>query len=94
MVRDLDASYNNVPFLPQINTVRVNARRLKARGNPVGLLGGNFTGFGATDMAARATATLDRDVVGFQPISDQAIPLAPIALLSRGSAGSTQLMGK
>lgn len=87
VVRDLDGSCNNAPFLPQINTVRVSARRLKARGNPVGLLGGDFTGFGSTDMVALATATLDRDVIGFEPVGDQPIPLAPIALLSRAGAG-------
>ena len=87
VVRDLDGSCNDSPFVPQINTVRINARRLQARGNPVGLLGGNFTGYGSTDMAALATATLDRDVIGFEPVGDQPIPLAPIALLSRGGVG-------
>ncbi len=88
VVGDLDSTHNGSPFLGQVNTVRLNARRLKARGNPVGLLAANFTFIGSTDLTVQATATMDRDVVGFQPIGDQPLALAPVALLTRGAAGT------
>jgi len=84
-VADLGGTYNGSPFLPFINTVRVHARRLKARGTAIGLWGGNFSGFGSADLVTRATATLDRDVVGFKPMGDQNVPLVPIALLTRSA---------
>jgi hypothetical protein len=86
VVADLNGTYNGSPFLPTINTVRVNASRLRARGTAVGLWGAGFTGSSSADLATRATATLDRDVVGFQPIGDQPLPLMPIALLTRFAA--------
>ena len=87
LVGDLDSSSGSGPFLPTVNTVRVNARRLQERGTAVGLWGGNFTGFGSVDMVTPATATLDRDVVGFKPVGGEPVPLAPVALLTRATPG-------
>ncbi len=84
---DLNGTYHGNPFLPLVNTVRINARRVQARGTAVGLFGSNFSGIGSADLEARATATLDRDIVGFRPIGGQPIPMAPIALLTRASVG-------
>lgn len=88
IVADLDGTYRGHPFLPLVNTVRINARRTQARGTAIGLFGGNFSGIGSADLEARATATLDRDVVGFRPIGDQLVPLAPIALLTSQLGGA------
>jgi Flp pilus assembly protein TadG len=85
VVADLNGAYNGSPFLPMINTVRVSARRLRSRGAALGLFGGGFTGIGTVDSTTPATATLDRDVVGFQAVGDQPIPLVPIGLLTRAS---------
>jgi hypothetical protein len=85
VVADLDSSYNGSPFLSWVNTVRVHARRIGARGTAVSLWGGIFTGLGSADVVTVATATLDQDVVGFQPVGGDPIPLAPIALLARAA---------
>src|SRR5437763_542498 len=49
IVRDLDGSYDGAPFLPLVNTVRINARRLKSRGTAIPLFGGLFTGHVSAD---------------------------------------------
>jgi len=81
-VGDFDSTFNGNPFLPQVNTVRIDARRTQDRGNPLLLWGQSFTGYGAVDLVTQATATLDRDVVGFHPFSDQPVPMMPIALFT------------
>jgi hypothetical protein len=69
-------------FLRLINTVRITAARTRDRGNPARLIGGPFLSLRETDLVATATATLDRDVIGFRPVFDQPLPLMPLALLS------------
>jgi hypothetical protein len=86
VVADLDGTYNGNSFLSMVNTVRINARRQSSRGTALGLFGGGLTGINAVDSSTPATATLDRDIVGFQQVGDQPIPLVPIALLTRSSA--------
>src|SRR5262249_1932830 len=53
-------------FLRLINTVRITAARTRDRGNPARLTGGPFLSLRETDLVATATATLDRDVIGFR----------------------------
>lgn len=66
--------------LPCINAVRVTARRSEAQGNAVPLLFSGIIGFNTTDMTETATALVDRDVIGFRPLGEALIPLAPIGL--------------
>ncbi len=68
--------------LALINTVRVRARLTQERGNAPGVVFGQFLGLGSVDVQAEAAAMLDRDVIGFRPLGDQSIPLAPFALYS------------
>jgi hypothetical protein len=82
-VADLDGFLDGQPFLPLVNTVRVNARRTRSHDAAVRLWGGVFTGCESADVVARATATVDRDVIGFRPICGQPVPLMPIALFTR-----------
>jgi hypothetical protein len=70
------------PYLPLINTVRVGVRKSSRRGNPARLLGGYFFGVTNTDISRQSTATLDGFVIGFRPLFDNPIPLAPIGLYS------------
>ena len=72
--------------LSLVNAVRVMGRRTRARGDPVGLSLGGFLAFPYADVRAVATAMLDRDVIGFRPVFNQPLPLAPIALLSDPTA--------
>lgn len=65
-----------------INAVRVIARRTRQRGNPAGMFFGRLLGLPVADVVASATAYLDRDVIGFRPVGQRPIPLAPLALLS------------
>jgi Flp pilus assembly protein TadG len=79
-VNDLDGNYNGAPLLPLINTVRINARRNKFHGNRIHLIGGQFTGIDHKEALEHSTATLDRDVIGFQPQGGQDLPMVPLAL--------------
>lgn len=81
-----------------INAVRVIARRTRQRGNPAGMFFGRLLGLPMADVVASATAYLDRDVIGFRPVGQRPIPLAPLALLSDPSlskpmAWETQTLG-
>jgi hypothetical protein len=58
-----------------VNAVRVTAHRPRTGGN---------------DIMAIATVMLDRDVIGFRPLSSQPLPLAPIALLSDPTRANPQ----
>lgn len=71
---------------PTLNAVRVVGQRTRERGNPIPLWFSGFQGRSQGDVAAGATAYLDRDVVGFKPLAEQTIPLMPIALLSDPAA--------
>ena len=64
-----------------INTVRIIARRTRARGNPAGMLIARFFRMNAADVIATATAMLDRDVIGFRPHGNKPLPIAPLAIL-------------
>lgn len=72
-----------------INAVRVIARRTRQRGNPAGMFFGRVLGLPVADVVASATAYLDRDVIGFRPVGNRSIPLAPIALLSDPTQGKS-----
>jgi hypothetical protein len=72
----------NNALLLNINTVRVQAHRSRARGNALGLFGANVLGQPFIDVTVASTATLDRDVIGFAPYGVQTVPLVPVALLS------------
>ena len=85
--------------LAKINTIRVNARLLRSRGNAPGLIFPQFTAQSQHDVIARSSATLDRDVIGFRPIVVPSIPLAPLALLadyslSEAKSWNKQIEGK
>jgi hypothetical protein len=70
------------PSLGLVNAVRIAAQRTRARGNPAGLYLGQALSLDSADLVAVATAMLDRDVIGFRPVLNQPLPMAPIALLS------------
>jgi hypothetical protein len=65
-----------------INTVRIRARRTRAHGDPAVVVGGPFLSLRPFDVVNIATATIDRDVIGFRPHGRVPIPMVPIALLS------------
>lgn len=67
---------------PLINSVEVNARRDRQRGNAVGFFFGRLFNLSSGDVVASATAYLDRKLVGFQPFGQQRVPVVPIALFS------------
>ncbi|MFT3879762.1 MAG: pilus assembly protein TadG-related protein [Gemmatales bacterium] len=67
---------------PFINSLQVTARRTRDRGNPVGLFFTRLFNLSSADVAASATAVLDRHIVGFRPNGQINIPLMPIGLLS------------
>jgi len=67
---------------PYLNTVEVTGRRNRERGNAPGLFFARFLRLPAADVAASATAVLDRQVIGFRPTGGITVPLVPIALLS------------
>ncbi len=70
------------PTLPTVNAAQVTGRLLGARGNAVPLLFGPLAGLTSADVVAQATAMLDQAVVGFRPLPDHPVLLAPLALLS------------
>lgn len=67
---------------PFINSLEVTARRTRDRGSPVGLFFTRLFRLSSADVAASATAVLDRHIIGFRPNGQINIPLMPIALLS------------
>jgi hypothetical protein len=80
IVADVDDRNNRL--LPQVNAVRVTAHRTRGRHNQVKLVAGPFLPSDSVDLIVRATAMLDRDVIGFRPQGRRPVPLVPIALLS------------
>jgi hypothetical protein len=68
--------------LPSINALRLQSRR------GMRILHGPFLARGYSEVHVIATGFLDHDVIGFRPVDNQPIPLAPIALLSDPSAGN------
>lgn len=76
---DLDSTTN--PALRTVNTVRVNGRLTRARGNAPGMIFAPFAGNSAASVYSRASATLDRGIRGLRP-GKRPVPLAPLALLS------------
>jgi hypothetical protein len=79
-VENLNDSENEA--LNAINTVRILACRLKARGNPAEPPLRGLTLLPFADVAAASTATLDRDIVGFRPLGTRPLPIVPLAVLS------------
>jgi len=71
------------PAWLHINTVRVTSRRQAQHPNgPVYLHNGPLLSRLPNNIAAAATATLDRYVIGFRPLGRQPLPLCPLALFS------------
>lgn len=72
-----------------INAVRVEGHRTATRMNALPFFGPNWIGTSEVDVITRTTVALDRRVVGFRIQANlsagtyQAIPLAPVGILSR-----------
>jgi hypothetical protein len=73
-----------------VNTVRVTARRTQEHGDPAVIIGGPFLSNRPYNVASVATATIDRDVIGFRPHGNVPVPMVPIALLSDRSQHDRQ----
>jgi dsDNA-binding SOS-regulon protein len=71
---------------PNINALMITARRTRERGTPVGLFFTRLFRLSSANVAASATAMLERRVVGFRPAGDIRIPLMPIGILSDPTA--------
>ena len=67
---------------PCINACHVRACRTRSHGASVSRRLAKALGVPSANVAAEATALLDRDVIGFRPDGVRPIPLVPIALLS------------
>jgi hypothetical protein len=67
---------------PLLNAIEVTGRRTSERGTPVGLFFTRLFRLPSSNVAASATAVLDRNIVGFRPTGQLHVPLMPIALLS------------
>lgn len=65
-----------------INAIQVTSRRTAKHGDPMMLLRGPFLSRVPTDIDARATALIERDIIGIRPQPGIRAPLVPIALLS------------
>ncbi len=68
--------------LAMINTVQINAWLTRARGNAPSLFLGGLLGLTSVDIHAASAAMLDRDVIGFRPLGQQPLKLAPLAIFS------------
>jgi hypothetical protein len=77
-----DWEHASPALLKGVNAVRVRAARCRARNNPIPLVGSRMVCLSAVDLIIRATAWLDRDIVGFRLVGHQVLALAPIALWS------------
>jgi hypothetical protein len=77
-------------FLSLVNAVRVTARRTRDRGNALRLNDGPLLSRTPNEFILSATATLDRDVIGFRPVLNKPLPLAPLALLSDVSGAAKE----
>lgn len=71
---------------PNINALQITARRTRERGTPVGLFFTRLFRLSSANVAASATAILERRVIGFRPAGDIRIPLIPIGILSEPTA--------
>jgi hypothetical protein len=78
------------PLSFQTNAVRIVLDQTRENGNPFTLGFGNITGTTTADIRLRATAMIDRAVIGFRPVTSQPIPLAPLALLSDPAGTNTR----
>jgi hypothetical protein len=86
----VDLSDPSVPLAQLINTVRLTARCTQGRGTEVQANGGPLLSPTSVDAFIFATATLDRDVIGFRHVCHRPIRLAPIALFSDPTGASQQ----
>jgi hypothetical protein len=80
LVADLVDPHNEL--LHEINTVRVQACSTADHGQAARLNRGQLLSPQPTDAVGVATATLDRDVIGFRPKVRHLLPLAPLAVRS------------
>lgn len=71
---------------PNINALQITSRRTRERGTPVGMFFTRLFRLSSANVAASATAMLERRVIGFRPAGDIRIPLMPIGILSDPSA--------
>lgn len=76
--------------LAGVNSARIVSRLTRSRGNAPLLIFAQFLGLGSAEVQATATATLDRDIIGFRPRGEHALPLAPLALLSDPTAADNR----
>ena len=68
-------------------TAVVLARRLRSRGNPLGLFLRGLTGQPTADVTAFAEATIDGRVVGVRPFDGANVPAIPLAILEHDPTG-------
>jgi hypothetical protein len=66
----------------------VTGIRERSRMNPVGLLMRGVTGQPAADLARRAIATLDNQIVGLRPAYNLVVPALPLAILDQDPTGA------
>lgn len=71
---------------PMLNAIEATARRTRERGTPVGLFFTRLFRLSSADVAASATAVIDRHIYGFRPMGQINVPLMPIGLLSDPTA--------
>jgi len=76
--------------LLSINTVHVTPSLTSKRGTAPSLVFGQAVSRGTLDVRTESAAMLDRDVVGFRPIGQQTLPLAPLAIFSDPSAADAR----
>jgi hypothetical protein len=67
--------------------VMITGIRERSRSNPVGLLMRGVTGQPSADLARRAIATLDNQIVGLRPTFNLVVPALPLAILDQDPTG-------
>lgn len=97
----IDPATASVDERRTINAVRVVGIRSVERGNSIPLFGPAWTGYTNAQVVTRATAVLDRRVIGFRlhasanpdsvtgKLGYQTIPLAPVAILNSMAASNS-----
>jgi len=68
--------------------VMITGIRERSRSNPVGLLMRGVTGQPAADLARRAIATLDNQIVGVRAAANLVVPGLPLAILDQDPTGN------
>jgi hypothetical protein len=75
--------------LQLIDSVEVIGKRTGASGVPI--FGAPLFSLHSANIVTRSKAVLDRHVIGFRPLFNRSIPLAPIALLATDWASQVQV---